>query len=61
MISQLDAEKDLNKIRPPDKEDIRYTIIEVGRIIVKVLCGIRENLLLTEEEKKALKEQRKKE
>jgi len=58
MITKEAAIEDLEKI-DVDKVSVGKIIIEVGRILIKVLATIRSNQLLTEEEKVKIREARK--
>ncbi len=49
MIRKEDALDDLNKINVT--ESVGKVVVEVGKVLVKMLATIRSNQLLTDEEK----------
>ena len=57
MITKEAALDDLEKI--DDNAPLGKVIVEVGRILIKILATIRSNQLLTEEEKVRIREVRK--
>lgn len=58
MITVEAALDDLKKI--DTNAPVGKVIVEVGRILIKMLATIRSNQLLTEEEKRAIREAQKK-
>lgn len=59
MITKEAALDDLEKLEAEATDNDGKLIVKVAKVIVKVLATIRSNQLLTEEDKKRIKEARK--